>query len=487
MSCNCKEGNIYNIGMGCCRPSIMPADDFYTKPQIDEMLEEIESAITSGNTYYAGRAINIDSGNTISLDLPISAGTGTNSIQEGVDTVASGGISHAEGNNTTASGWFSHSEGYSTSATSEASHAEGQQTIASGYYSHAEGYNTIANNQSEHASGQYNVSNTGATTAQTLFSVGNGTADNDRHNAFEIRKNGDIYIVSGGTDIKLQDHLGGGSGSTGCNCDLSDYVTFEDMGEFVGDVYTKTEVNNLFVTKATFNTYITNLQQQINSLIETISGCCGSTGETEYRWITMTGASDYTCSGTTKMTKEKQQSSVDGGITWTDTGQYRTGSTVLEYNSVDCGYERCVVLSAYTSNGDMIIPNHQEQVEGSITPKTTKQGNMYNNRQIITSITVSDCVNTIGSAAGNDLFYGYTNLTTVILPSTITRIHPNALVWNSGTNITCYAMTPPFMSDGYHYFYTGGNLKIYVPASVVDTYKAANGWSQYANIILPIP
>ena len=284
--------------------------------------------------------------------------------------------------------------------------------------------------------------------------------------------------------INNESLIGEGNITISGDCDLSDYVTFEDMAELVGDVYTKTEVNNLFVTKATFTTYITNLQQQIDSLKEAISGCCGSTGETEYRWIVV--PNDYTCSGTTKMTKEKQQSSTDS-INWTDTGQYRTGSTVIEYNSTDCGYERCVVLSAYTSTGDIIIPNHHEQIEGSITPKTTKQGNMYNNREIITSITVSDCVNTIGSFAGNDLFYGYTSLSTVILPSTITRIHPGALIWSSGTNITCYAMTPPFMSDGYNYFYTGGRLKIYVPASVVDTYKSANGWSQYADIILPIP
>ena len=44
MGCNCKEGNIYQIGFGCCRPSIIPADDFYTKHQIDEMLEDIESS-----------------------------------------------------------------------------------------------------------------------------------------------------------------------------------------------------------------------------------------------------------------------------------------------------------------------------------------------------------------------------------------------------------------------------------------------------------
>lgn len=42
MGCNCKEGRIYNIGMGCCKPVIAPADQYYTKGQIDEMIENIE-------------------------------------------------------------------------------------------------------------------------------------------------------------------------------------------------------------------------------------------------------------------------------------------------------------------------------------------------------------------------------------------------------------------------------------------------------------
>ncbi|MBP5421153.1 MAG: hypothetical protein J6Y78_01795 [Paludibacteraceae bacterium] len=54
-----------------------------------------------------------------------------------------------------------------------------------------------------------------------------------------------------------------------------------------------------------------------------------------YQWVTTTG---YTCSGTTKMSREKEQVSYDSGSTWTDTGQYRAGSTVLAYNSEDCGY-----------------------------------------------------------------------------------------------------------------------------------------------------
>lgn len=159
-----------------------------------------------GKAIEAGRGISITTGataDTVSFNLPISAGTGLDSIQEGQGTSASGISSHAEGGGTTASGTFSHAEGMSTSAITQGSHAEGS--------------NTIANNTSEHASGQYNVSNSASTTfgdsGNTLFSVGNGTSNNARHNAFEIRQNGDIYLTKDGQDVKLQDQLGGGGSS----------------------------------------------------------------------------------------------------------------------------------------------------------------------------------------------------------------------------------------------------------------------------------
>ena len=176
-----------------------------------------------GATYTAGRGINIDSANTISLGVAISAGTGTNSIQEGQNTIASGSYSHAEGAATSATSYASHAEGSNTTASEYHSHAEGSWTTASGYYSNAEGYKTIASgvsshaegyyteakNNFEHASGQYNVSSSASTTfgdsGNTLFSVGNGTDANARHNAFEIRQNGDIYFNDGTNDIKLQD------------------------------------------------------------------------------------------------------------------------------------------------------------------------------------------------------------------------------------------------------------------------------------------
>lgn len=132
---------------------------------------------------------------------------------EGASTVASGPESHAEGGTTYATNWGAHAEGQNTFATGQRAHAEGSGTQAFGDDTHAEGSHTRTVNNSEHASGQYNVSTSASTefgnSGNTLFSVGNGTDDNTRHNAFEIRQNGDIYIVNkNGQDVKLQDEIG---------------------------------------------------------------------------------------------------------------------------------------------------------------------------------------------------------------------------------------------------------------------------------------
>ena len=195
----------------------------------------IQGGSGGGKEIEAGRGISITTGetaDTVSFNLPISAGTGTGSIiegfaipsngmythAEGMNTKANGIASHAEGMNTSANGSVSHTEGTYTNANGNYSHAEGSDAYAGGNYSHAEGNGTITNNESEHASGQYNNSVSASTTfgdsGNTLFSVGNGTENEARHNAFEIRQNGDIYITKDGQDVKLQDQLGGGGGSS---------------------------------------------------------------------------------------------------------------------------------------------------------------------------------------------------------------------------------------------------------------------------------
>ena len=126
------------------------------------------------------------------------AANGYSSHAEGYSSVTgvNGDYSHAEGCYTTASGNTSHAEGSSTTASGANSHAEGAYTTAAGANSHAEGNNTQAQNDVEHAEGSYNKSN-----ATTRHSVGIGTSDDDRKNAFEIMANGDIYVYGlGGYD-----------------------------------------------------------------------------------------------------------------------------------------------------------------------------------------------------------------------------------------------------------------------------------------------
>lgn len=118
---------------------------------------------------------------------------GVASHAEGTHSHAEGIGSHAEGANTHAEGSYSHAEGANTHAEGSDSHAEGCRSHAEGLYSHAEGYYTVTTNTAEHTEGKYNVSNTG-----TRSSIGIGTDENDRKNAFEVMENGDTFIYGVG-------------------------------------------------------------------------------------------------------------------------------------------------------------------------------------------------------------------------------------------------------------------------------------------------
>ena len=293
--------------------------------------------------------------------------------------------------------------------------------------------------------------------------------------------------------------------------DLSDYVTDAELSSYtynkqeiddmLDDMATMTWVlNKNYVTNSELIQYITNLQNQITSLQNAISGCCGGGGsaETIYRWVTMTGNNDYLCSGTTKHTKEKKQQSSDNGVTWSDVvpSETRMGNTVLEVNSTDCGYERCSLLSAYTSNGDVIIPDRYWQNEGRLTWYSTQQGNMATNSTAITSVTIADCITSIGDSAGHYVFgaqggspQNNDNLASIIIPSGVTRLYTHCIyLCPSLTSVTCLATTPPTMETN---VFGGtpianGTGVIYVPAESVNAYKTANRWSNFADRIQAI-
>lgn len=139
---------------------------------------------SNGNIMFGGgRDVIID--DTTTINVKSSQAYGINSHAEGCSTLAYGINSHTEGYATVAYSNESHAEGSGSKAIGAYSHAEGSMTNASGACSHTGGSYTEALHNYEVAYGKFNKSND-----DTLFSIGDGTGNNARHNAFEITATG---------------------------------------------------------------------------------------------------------------------------------------------------------------------------------------------------------------------------------------------------------------------------------------------------------
>lgn len=102
----------------------------------------------------------------------------------------------------------------------------------------------------------------------------------------------------------------------------------------------------------------------------------------------------------------------------------------------------------------------------------------------LASVTIPNSVTSIG----NSSFYNCTSLTIIEIPNNVTSIGPAAFFGCSGlTNVTVKKILPPILGNNYVFNNTSQNLVIYVPAESVEAYKAASGWSTYADKIQAIP
>lgn len=152
---------------------------------------------TSGYTYKFSVAI----GNASHVEGTGNIAPKANATLEGLDTGAT--ASFVNGAN--------HAEGAGNLAGAAACHAEGirNEIGDNAYASHAEGIKNTTQNRAEHASGQYNKSNKATDTfgdaGNTLFSIGCGTSDADRKNAFEVMQDGTCkyYDVDTGEQINV--------------------------------------------------------------------------------------------------------------------------------------------------------------------------------------------------------------------------------------------------------------------------------------------
>lgn len=100
----------------------------------------------------------------------------------------------------------------------------------------------------------------------------------------------------------------------------------------------------------------------------------------------------------------------------------------------------------------------------------------------LTSITIPNSV----SAIGNRAFLDCTALTSIIIGNSLTKLNYQILAnCTSLTAINIAVETPPsFVAADFPFYNTPNLANIFVPTGTVDTYKAATGWSNYADIIL---
>lgn len=189
--------------------------------------------------------------------------------------------------------------------------------------------------------------------------------------------------------------------------------------------YTKNEVNNI----------ITNIQNQISALTEALNECCSGTPTptVKYRWVEMTGASDFVCSGYDKYTKEKKQQSTDSGTTWTDVipAEYRQGSRLIENDSTDCGFDSPLKFSGALRNSSTII---NVPCDGS---SILTEPEVHNTRGYA-SIQIGDCVTEIGE----ETFQNEIAISSVTIPSGVTTIGKSAFAdVGNGSSVTAFTIT----------------------------------------------
>lgn len=157
-------------------------------------------------------------------------------------------------------------------------------------------------------------------------------------------------------------------------------------------------------------------------------------------------------------------------------------NTFLIYNKVIKKFNefRYFTNSSFTSTGNSWFASSIIE-ELTFPPQITLMGTDCIRQSSMRKITLNEGLTQI-----NRNFYELPNLEVVVIPSTVTTIGSGFIYRCPNATVIMRPSTPPTISSTTDWFRASPNVKIYVPDESVDTYKAANGWSEYTSRIKPI-
>lgn len=249
------------------------------------------------------------------------------------------------------------------------------------------------------------------------------------------------------------------------------------------DNYAFDNTNNcpIYVPSGSVNTY----KSAWNSGYKNYANRIYAIGATKFR-ATYEGGTQYSiwCNSSTSITSAMTRPS---GYIYTAMTKAEIGgcNTTIGENA----FSGCTSLTSVT------IPN-------SIRTLSTRS---FSRCESLSSVTIPSSVTTIGGNAftyctslekidvpnsvtviSGSAFQSCTSLTSVTIQTSTTTIGSHAFENCTSLNsVTVNRLTPPTLGNAA--FDNTNNCPIYVPSSVVSTYKSASGWSTYASRIQAIP
>ena len=157
----------------------------------------------------------------------------------------------------------------------------------------------------------------------------------------------------------------------------------------------------------------------------------------------------------------------------------------------------------FSSMGDFVFSGcGLESIDLSKCTKLTSLGSsVFSNCTILTKVLLPDTLTSLGRSTFNNcqslidiklpnitllegsLFNGCESLTEIIIPSSVTTVGSTVFQGcDSLTSVTFESINPPALNNTNTF--SNWLTYIYVPSESVDTYKTADGWSEFAEKIV---